>query len=81
MIKMSQTQMIELFEKYKEEINQRFIKKCEEDGYKVTESVSEYDMWDTFLCEMVNDEFIENAKDNLENSIGLESIGFEYSEE
>lgn len=77
MKKAADQQILDLFNKYRDQINNRFIEVIKSRGYESTDEVSEEGLWDELFCGMmIEDDHLNNIVDSIEDSVGLDSYGF-----
>lgn len=74
MIKATDDQLLELIKKYKDQITKKFNEAASD--YQPTESVKEVDILD-FVLGYVDDDMLEDVVSNIEDSIGMEELGYE----
>lgn len=69
-------EILEMFNKYRAEVIKKVVEEAKEDGFEVTEEVKESELWDEIFCGMLNDDFIGEVVDGIDDSVGFEEYGF-----
>lgn len=74
-------ELLDLMKKYKEQILKAFADAVKESGYTETDEVSEVDILDNILAQASEENFIGDVIDSIEDSIGMDSLGYDCPEE
>lgn len=74
-------ELLDLMKKYKDQILKAFGEASKEADYAETEEVSEVDILDNILAQAAEENFIGDVIDSIEDSIGMDSLGYECPEE
>lgn len=77
----SDVELLDLMKKYKDQILKAFSESTKESGYTETNEVSEVDILDQILCQASEENFIGDVIDSIEDSVGMDSLGYECPEE
>ena len=77
----SDVELLDLMKKYKDQILNAFSQSAKESEYTETNEVSEVDILDQILCQASEENFIGDVIDSIEDSIGMDSLGYECPEE
>ena len=77
----SDVELLDLMKKYKDQILNAFTQSSKESEYTETNEVSEVDILDQILCQASEENFIGDVIDSIEDSIGMDSLGYECPEE
>lgn len=75
------TEILELFNKYRETVLKKFVETAKQDGFEVTEEVKESELWDEIFSAMQEDDFVREVVDGIEDSVGFEEYGFKDVDE
>ena len=77
----SDVELLDLMKKYKDQILKAFSESAKESEYTETNEVSEVDILDQILCQASEENFIGDVIDSIEDSIGMDSLGYGCPEE
>ena len=77
----SDVELLDLMKKYKKQILKAFKESAKESDYSETKEVSEVDILDQILCQASDENFIGDVIDSIEDSVGMDSLGYECPEE
>lgn len=77
----SDVELLDLMKKYKDQILNAFKQSTEEHEYTENNEVSEVDILDHILCQASEENFIDDVIESIEDSIGMDSLGYECPEE
>ena len=77
--KITDDQIVELGRKYKDDILNAFMDKAKEREYKIPSIIPERDIFDELLSMCSSPDFVGNVIDSIEDSIGMDEYGFEYT--
>lgn len=77
----SDVELLDLMKKYKKQILKAFKESAKESDYSETKEVSEVDILDQILCQASDENFIGDVIDSIEDSVGMDSLGYDCPED
>lgn len=69
-------EILEVFNKYREQMIKKVVDLAKKDGFESTDEVKEVDLWDEIFCKQLDDGYVREVVDGIEDSIGFEEYGF-----